>query len=80
MIPHIVIFHKQFDLSLANHTESPVLSASFSPLRTGLRAVFSHGFPLDFLPYLRYTMMLLISAVRFWRRLSLLHPIQGGFL
>ena len=45
MIPHIVIFHKQFDLSLANHTESPVLSASFLPLRTGFASRFFTRFP-----------------------------------
>ena len=47
-----MIFHKQFDNSLALYIETTLFSPAFSPLSRGERAVFR---PLDILPQLRYT-------------------------
>ena len=56
MIPHIVIFHKQIDHPLAKQTKRDTLSACFSPARPSLCGSFCGAAPLDFLPYMRYTM------------------------
>lgn len=62
-----MIFHKQFDNSLAFYIESILFSPAFSPLRRGERAVF---LPLDILPQLRYTV-----SIR-----TICRSERGGFL
>jgi hypothetical protein len=56
MIPHIVIFYKQFDQPLAKQTKTVKLSIRFSPVPWAFQAPFCTGSALDFLPQLRYTM------------------------
>lgn len=62
-----MIFHKQFDNSLALYIETILFSPSFSPLRRGERPFF---LPLDILPQLRYTV-----SIR-----TICRSGRGGFL